>query len=250
MKRILNESVEALHGLHETRSRESLVLHALEALARVRDEWGDLDRSVFRDARSRALQEPSLLCEQIPAAGIRIVRSCTWGVLQRTELLVPRDFEDEHAFREGEHIEHEQLELDTVGLGRLGDDLAIGRAVGNLLVRDVERHVVLERLDLLEKGARIEVVRDVRGAEGELARLVWVDALGLLFRDFAVFYDAEYVAFDRDDAYGFGGGGFGDDFGGAVCVFGDGGAEEDGIGDTHETVVYGVCVDILDVARF
>lgn len=118
----------------------------------------------------------------------------------------------------------------------------------DLLARDVERELVLERAHALEERARVEVVRDVRRAERELARR-GVRARGLLGADLGVLDDRVCVPAARDDADRLGRRGLGHDLGRAVGALADAVPEEDRVCDAHEAVVHAVSVNVVDLAR-
>ena len=115
-----------------------LVVYALEEL------------DTLRDLRACCLEEALVLREEVATAGVRVVRARARRVLERGELLVTRNLEDGEALREREHVEDEHLELHAVRLRGLDGLARCDVDVRDLLARDVERELALERLDRVQ----------------------------------------------------------------------------------------------------
>ena len=188
-----------------------------------------------------------MLREQIATTRLGIVRARAWRVLQRGELLHACDLQHREALRVREHVEHEQLELHPVRLGRLGRRAVREGYVRDLLARDVEREVFLVGRHAPKESGRVEVVGDVARAEEQLARRR-VARLGLRGRDLGILHHVVLAVTLRDDADRLGRVRFGNHFGGAVGSLADPVANEDGIGDADETVVDAIGVHVEDLA--
>ena len=189
-----------------------------------------------------------MLREQITAARPGVIRAGPGRVLQRGELLRARNLEHGEARRVREHVKDEHLELHPVRLGRLDRGAVVLQGhVRDLLARDVEREVVLERGDAPQELGGVKVVRDVARAEEQLARRR-VARLGLRARDLRVLHHVVLAAALRDDADRLGRVGFGHNFGGAVGLLVDAVADKDGVGDAHETVVDAIGVHVENLA--
>jgi len=98
------------------------------------------------------------------------------------------------------------------------------------------------------------MIYDVGGTEFQSlfsavpAVAVGFGGMGFALRNFRIFYDARFVVFEDDEADGFVGGTFSDDFGCDGEVEGEGVSDEGGVCDTDEGVVYAVGVDVFYVA--
>ncbi len=229
------------------RAPERLALDEREALASIRHERRELDLNALLDRRAGRLEEAAVLREQIAAARPGVVRARTRRVLERRELFRAGDLEHGEARRVREDVKDEHLELHSVRRRRL-DRRAVGHGhVRDLLARDMEREVVLERRYAVQERAGVEVVRDVGRAEEQLPR-GGVARRGLSGGDLRVLHHAVLAAALRDDADRLGRVRFGDDFGGAVGLLADAVADKDRVGDAHETVVDAIGVDVEDFA--
>lgn len=171
----------------------------VQAFTGITDLGTDLNLHIISDLCTACDQPPFLLSEQIPSAGFWAVGLAPGGILERGEFFGTVDFEYTKTLGEWEDVKDEKLEFHAVGLGRL-DEFASGKIDGgNLLSRNVERHVLLHLFHRLEEGGGIKVVCNVGSTESELT--VCSPLLGLFLAELRVLHHGKGVTLGSEDTY-------------------------------------------------